>query len=222
MSRSYTYFITLVGLACAYVIIHLFFFTDLSTRSVPSDIFQGVLIGFGLAVVIAQVYARIKAAKVNGWTSAFGLGVPGNSMLLRAAHTLLFPGPVVVQEEAMYWRTNSDGAGHALDGQQNYRLHFPAGQLPPNDAFWSLTMGDAKNHFVPNSLNRYSVSDRSGLVPNADGSTDIYIQNTAPAGHESNWLPAPAGRFLLWLRVYIPGTAILNRTYTVPPVIKAK
>ena len=84
-------------------------------------------------------------------------------------------------------------------------MHFPAGQLPPNNAFWSLTMGDAKNHFVPNPLNRYSVSDRSGLVPNADGSVDIYIQNAAPAGHESNWLPAPSGNFILWLRVYLPG-----------------
>ena len=222
MSRAYTYFITLVGLACAYVIVRLFFFTDLSTRTVPTDVLQGILIGFGLAVVIAQVYARTKATKINGWTSAFGLGAPSNGVLLRAAHALLFPGPVVVQEEAMYWRTNSDGEGHTLNGHQNYRLHFPAGQLPSNDAFWSLTMGDAKNHFVPNSLNRYSVSDRSGLVPNADGSTYIYIQNTAPAGHESNWLPAPSGRFLLWLRVYIPGKAILNRTYVVPPIVKAK
>ncbi len=83
--------------------------------------------------------------------------------------------------------------------------------LPPNNAFWSLTMGDARNHFVANPLNRYSVSDRSGLVPNADGSVDIYIQNTAPAGHESNWLPAPSGNFILWLRVYIPGAGHSQR-----------
>ena len=101
-------------------------------------------------------------------------------------------------------------------------MHFPPGGLPPNNAFWSLTMGDAKNHYVANPINRYSVSDRSGLVPNADGSVDIYIQNAAPAGHESNWLPAPTGNFILWLRVYIPGAAILDGTYTVPPVIKAK
>lgn len=122
----------------------------------------------------------------------------------------------------MYWYTNSDGTGHTLDGRQNYIMHFPPGQLPPNDAFWSLTMGDAKNHFVPNPLNRYSVSDRTGLVPNADGSTDIYIQNTVPIDRESNWLPAPSGNFILWLRVYIPGAAILNRTYTVPPIVKTK
>ena len=220
MSRTYTYFITLVGAVCAFFIVRLFFFTDLSTRTLQSDILQGLLIGFGLAVVTAQVYARIKSTKVNGWISAFGLGAPGNGMLLRAAHALLFPGPVVVQEEAMYWRTNSDGTGSRLDGHYNYRLHFPAGQLPPNNAFWSLTMGDAKNLFVSNPLNRYSVSDRTGLVPNTDGSTDIYIQNTAPAGHESNWLPAPSGNFILWLRAYLPGATILDRTYTVPPIVK--
>jgi hypothetical protein len=222
MSRKYTYFIALIGVVCAYFIVRLFFFTDLSTRTVQSDVVQGALIGFGLAVVTAYIYARIKATKVNGWITMFELGVPGNGMFLRAAHAQLFPGPVVVPEEAMYWWTNADGAGHALSGTRNYVMHFPPGQLPPNKAFWSLTMGDTKNHFVPNPIDRYSVSDRSGLVPNADGSVDIYIQNVAPSGHESNWLPAPTDNFILWLRAYLPGAAILDRTYTVPPVVKTK
>src|SRR5882672_738044 len=133
MSRIYTYLVVLVGMVCAYFIVRLLFFTDLSTRTVQSDILQGILIGFGLAFVTAQVYARIKATKVDGWISMFGLGVPGNGMLLRAAHAQLFPGPVVVPEEAMYWWTNTDGAGHALGGVHDYRLHFSAGQLPPNN-----------------------------------------------------------------------------------------
>ncbi len=220
MSRTYTYLATLVGVVCAYFIVRLLFFTDLSTRTVQSDVLQGILIGFGLAFVTAQVYARIKATKVNGWITMFGLGEPSNGMLLRAAHAQLFPGPVNVPQEAMYWWANTDGAGHALSGVHNYIMHFPAGQLPPNNAFWSLTMGDAKNHFVPNTIKRYSVSDRSGLVPNADGSVDIYIQNTAPAGHEYNWLPAPTGNFILWLRVYVPGEAILDGTYKVPPIVE--
>ena len=86
----------------------------------------------------------------------------------------------------MHWTSKKDGASQTLSGAHDLILHFPAGQLPPNDAFWSLTMGDAKNHFVPNPINRYNVGDRSGLVPNAGGSIDIYIQNKAPAGHESN------------------------------------
>jgi len=216
------YLISIVGVVCAYFVVRLFFFVDLSTRTVPSDVLQGILIGFGLAFVAAQAYARIKATKVNGWIAMFGLGVPGNGMLLRAAHAQYFPGPVTVPEEAMYWWANVDGAGHTLNGEHDYIVHFPPGGLPPNNAFWSLTMGDAKNHYVPNPINRYSVGDRSGLVSNADGSVDIYIQDAAPAGHASNWLPAPRGNFILWLRVYEPDAAILNGTYKVPPVVKAK
>lgn len=221
MSKAYTYLIAIVGVVCAYFIVRLLFFIELSMRSVRSDVLQGVLIGIGLAFVTAQVYGRMKATKAGGWITMYGCGVPGNGMFLRAAHAWVFPGPITVPEEAMYWWTNEDGAGRTLDGRQAYVLHFPPGQLPPNDAFWSLTMGDARNHFVPNPLNRYSVSNRSGLVQNSDGSTDIYIQNTIPAGHESNWLPAPSGNFILWLRVYIPGASILDGTYTVPPVVKA-
>ena len=127
-------------------------------------------------------------------------------------------GPINVPQEALYWTTKVDEAGKKLSGDHNYIMHFLPGQLPPNKAFWSLTMGDAKNRFVANPLNRYSVSDRSGLAQNPDGSVDIFIQNVAPAGHASNWLPAPLGRFILWLRVYIPGEAILHGEYTVPPV----
>jgi hypothetical protein len=75
---------------------------------------------------------------------------------------------------------------------------------------------------VANPLNRYSMSDRSGTIQNADGSVDIYIQHAAPKGHESNWLPATSGNFILWLRVYLPGEAILNRQYIVPPINKVK
>lgn len=112
--------------------------------------------------------------------------------------------------------------GHGLSGARNYVMHFPAGGLPPNQAFWSITMGDNRNHFVANPINRYSVSDRSCLAQNADGSVDVFIQNAAPMGHESNWLPSPAGKFILWLRVYLPGEAILNGRYAVPPVVEVK
>jgi hypothetical protein len=220
MSRTYTYMAVLVGVVCGGFLINLLFFAH--TRTVRNDVLQGILIGAGLAFVTAQVYARIKATKVNGWTSMFGLGEPGNGVLLRAAHAQLFPGPVNVPQEAMYWWTHVDGAGHTLSGEHAYIMHFPPGGLPPNNAFWSLTMGTAKNRFVANPINRYNVSDRSGLMPNPDGSVDIYIQRDDPAGRESNWLPAPAGQFILWLRVYIPGAAILQGEYTVPPVVEVK
>jgi hypothetical protein len=219
MSRTSTYLAVLNGAICIYFFINIFFFSH-ATRTVRKDVVQGILIGFALAFITAQIYARIKATKVNGWITMYGLGEPGNGMFLRAAHAQVFPGPVNVPQEAMYWWTNTDGAGNALSGVHDYVMHFPAGGLPPNNAFWSLTMGDAGNRFVANPINRYSVSDRSGLVQNAGGSVDIYIQKTAPAGYESNWLPAPAGKFILWLRVYIPGQAILDGEYDVPPIKK--
>jgi hypothetical protein len=219
-NRTSTFLTALVGLICGLFIIYLFFFAH--SRTLRNDVVQGFFIGFGLAFVSAQIFARIKTTKVNGWLTMFGCGVPGNGMFFRAACAQIFPGPVNVPQEAMYWTTSGDSAGHTLSGQHNYIMHFPAGGLPPNDAFWSLTMGDAQNRFVANPINRYSVSDRSGFVPNADGSVDIYIQKAASAGHESNWLPAPAGNFILWLRVYMPGTAILDGEYKMPPIIKVK
>ncbi len=118
MSRTYTYYLAVLdGLICVYFIIRLVFFAQ--SRTVQSDVVQGILIGFGLAFVSAQAYARIKATKVNGWITMFGLGVPGNGVLFRAACAQLFPGPVNVPEESLYWWANSDGAGHTLDGRND-------------------------------------------------------------------------------------------------------
>ncbi len=193
-------------------------------RTMLLDIVQGILIGAGLAfITVLILLPNLYVTNVNGWTTLYGCGEPGNGLLLRAACNVKFSGPINVPQEAMYWTTSKDGTGQKLSGNHDYTLHFQAGGLPPNNAFWSLTMSDAKNRFVPNTINRYSVSDRSGLTPNADGSVDIYIQNAPPAGHESNWLPAPAsGNFILWLRAYLPGQAILDGKYQAPPIVEVK
>ena len=122
----------------------------------------------------------------------------------------------------MYWRTNVDGGGDPLSGAHDYVMHFPPEGLPPNDAFWSLTMANEKERFVANPLKRYLVGNRSGLVANADGSVDVYIQNRPPTGREANWLPAPLSHFRLWLRVYVPGAPVLDGKYVVPPVLKTR
>jgi hypothetical protein len=196
-------------------------FAIMFRRTIVSDVVQGIIIGGVLAFITAQIIMNAYVTTVNGWTTIFGCGEPGNGILLRAACANKFPA-VNVPQEAMYWTTSADGAGHTLSGEHAYILHFPPGGLPPNNAFWSLTMGDAQNRFVANPINRYCVSDRSGLVPNADGSVDIYIQNTAPTGHKSNWLPAPAGKFILWLRAYLPGAAIVDGEYKVPPIVETQ
>ena len=105
-----------------------------------------------------------------------------------------------------------------------YVMRFPKGQLPPARGFWSLTMYDAEYFFVPNVLNRYSISARQGLKSNPDGSVDLYIQKDSPgAAKESNWLPAPPGKFILMLRMYWPSEknpSILNGSWTIPAVKK--
>ena len=191
-------------------------------RTVFLDVIQGILIGAGLAFITIFIFPKAYVSQVNGWTTMVGCGEPGNGILLRGACAITFMGPINVPQEAMYWTTKVDGVGHTLSGAHNYVMHFPAGGLPPNKAFWSLTMGDAKNQFVANALNRYSVGDRTGLLQNPDGSVDIYIQKAAPTGHESNWLPTPSGNFILWLRVYLPGQTVLNGDYRVPPVVEGK
>ena len=194
----------------------------LRRRTIFSDVVQGIIVGGVLAFITFLIIAHTYVTKVNGWTTMYGCGEPGNGTLLRGACALIFPGPINVPQEAMYWMTRVDRTGHKLSGRKDYIMHFPAEELPPNHAFWSLTMGDARNRFVANPINRYSVSNRSGLVPNDDGSVDIYIRNAAPASHESNWLPAPTGKFILWLRVYLPDATILDGNYKVPPVMETR
>jgi hypothetical protein len=218
--RTYKIFITFIGAVCSYVIIKRFLSPD--SLTLRNALIQGFFVGFGLAVVTIEILARIKMARINGWVTAFGCALPGNGMFTLAAHTRIFPGPINLPQEAMYWKTSVDGAGRTLSGKHDYIMHFPPEGLPPNDAFWSLTMADAKERFVANPLDRYLVGDRSGLVANADGSVDVYIQNTTPAEHESNWLPAPSDNFRLWLRAYMPGAAVVDGKYTVPPVVEMK
>jgi hypothetical protein len=198
--------------------------TILTTLSVSHPV-QAIIVGAVLAFLTAQVImnAVLKAMTktVNGWSATTKAGQPGNGILARAAFARILPA-VNVAQEAAYWTTTKDSAGQTLRGQHEYVLQFPAGQLPPNEAFWSLTMTDVVGYMVKNPINRSSVGSRSSLAPNADGSIDIYLQHTAPADHESNWLPTPAGNFKLMLRAYLPGRAILDGEYHVPPVKRVR
>ena len=218
--RTYAYYTALIGAVCGWVVIR----RSVSPASLTlrNALVQGFFVGFGLAVVTIEIIARVKATRINGWITIFGCGVPGNGMFSgRVLPIISGPGQRPRRGDVLEITRKMARAKSSTDGR-NYMMHFPPGGLPPNDAFWSLTMGDARNRFVANPIDRYSVSNHSGLVPNADGSVDIYIQNTAPTGHESNWLPAPGGKFILWLRVYVPGAAILDGKYKVPPVVEGQ
>jgi hypothetical protein len=111
--------------------------------------------------------------------------------------------------EATYPFTRVDASGEALDGSKhNYTLTFPAGQLPPVNAFWSVTMYDGKSQLlIKNPIDRYLIN--SPMLPNmkknADGSLTLYIQKDSPgADKESNWLPAPNDTIYLVMRLYWP------------------
>jgi hypothetical protein len=111
--------------------------------------------------------------------------------------------------EAMYPLTKTLSNGDLLDGSKHdYTLTFPAGQLPPVNAFWSVTMYDGKTQLlIENPINRYLINSPMlpGMKKNADGSLTFYIQNKSPgADRESNWLPAPNGPIYLVMRLYWP------------------
>lgn len=122
-------------------------------------------------------------------------------------------------EEAMYPSGVFDNGHLPLNGSEKYLLHFAPGQTPPAKYFWSLTIYDINSQLVPNPYNKYSVGSYSPLQYNKDGSLDIYVQPTPPAGRESNWLPSPANTtFVVPLRVYGPKQAVLDRTYHYPTI----
>ena len=111
--------------------------------------------------------------------------------------------------EAMYPYTRVDANGETLDGSKhNYTITFPAGQLPPVNAFWSVTMYDGKSQFlIKNPISRYLIN--SPMLPsmkkNADGSLTLYIQKDSPGkAKEANWLPAPDDTIYLVMRLYWP------------------
>jgi hypothetical protein len=185
----------------------------------------GVAVGLVVAILVLPgfvILAKYEVMKTtsNGWVALPQCGKVGINFLEQAVCADELPAANVPQE-AVYWQTALDGAGHRLVGQNEYILQFPPGGLPPNDGFWSVTMYYTNHTMVNNPINRYWVTGTSGLVPNANGSVSIYIQNTQPPGNEStNWLPAPTGDFLLFLRIYQPGPSVINGSYVVPPVVK--
>src|SRR6478752_8292170 len=183
-----------------------------SQSGVVQGLILGAVLAFLTAILVMNAVGRAVTTTVNGWSAIRKCGQPGNGVLVRAACAKALP-VVNVFEEAAYWTTTRDGAGRTLVGGHEYVLRFPAGQLPPNDAFFSLTVTDVVGYMVRNPMGRSSFDDRSDLAKNADGAIDIYLQHEGPTGHARNWLPTPAGRFKLMLRAYLPGAAILDGTY---------
>ena len=114
----------------------------------------------------------------------------------------------------------ADADGNPVLGEHDYVLHFDKDELPPVDAFWSVTMYDAHGFQAANELDRFAIGDRDALQYNADGSLDLYLQHKSPgAGKESNWLPAPTGPLGVTMRLYAPKSSVLHGTWK-PPALR--
>lgn len=183
-------------------------------KRIPDIAFDRIMLQFKINKAITQQ---------NGWAFTTKTGIYGTDYLMRALITAIGLGANRPQD-AVYPTSKTDAEGHKYNGANNYVMRFPKGHLPPIEGFWSLTMYDDKYFFVSNPLNRYSVSARQNLQTNPDGSTDLYIQKDSPGkDKESNWLPAPAGDFILMLRMYWPSEtdpSIISGSWTIPAARK--
>jgi hypothetical protein len=158
----------------------------------------------------------------NGWLFFSKVGVYGTSYRQRAMITWYGLGANRPQD-AVYPTSEGPDILKKYNGSNKYVMHFNKGELPPANGFWSITMYDKDYFFVPNPINRYTVSSRNKFKANADGSVDLYVQRDSPGkDKEENWLPAPADEFVLMMRLYWPKEnppSLLDGTWK-PPAVK--
>lgn len=166
--------------------------------------------------------AGVGVGVVNNWIVAVdGMGSYGTNYDFRAFIAFIGLGANLA-EDAVYPSTSMDSDGNSIDGENKYVLHFEKDQLPPVNAFWSLTAYNSRDFLIENSINRFALGDRDDLKFNKDGSLDLYIQNTDPKGDKtSNWLPSTQeGLTNLTLRLYWPKESVLDKSWIVPAVKK--
>jgi hypothetical protein len=174
--------------------------------------------------IIAEAFTDGYLQKsVNGWNyppPATGRPSATRDWLFRAVQMLA--GFVANDpDEGTYLNVSVDGDGKPLTGANKYVIHFDKGGQPNVKAFWSVTMYDLKYNLIANPINRYSIGDRSGMKPDANGGLTIYVQKDSPGpDKETNWLPAPDRQFFMIMRTYLPAEDIVNQTWQ-PPKITA-
>ena len=172
--------------------------------------------------LMTQAFPRL-ARVTNGWSmNTDTMGVYGNFYLKRAIVARVGLG-ANQPEDAIYPVLVADADGAPLDGANNYLCHFAAGELPPVDAFWSVTMYDEHGFQAANPIDRFAIGDRDPLAYNCDGSLDIYIQHTSPGpDKEPNWLPAQPGLLGITMRLYAPHPEALDGRWNPPPVRRTR
>jgi hypothetical protein len=145
-----------------------------------------------------EAYTAQSGVVKQGWLINLKVGHYGTDYMARAWLSA-FGIPANAPKDAVYPVGLTDADGEPLDAaKHDYVIHFASkDELPPANGFWSLTMYDTGYFFVPNALNRYTLSERNDLKANADGSIDLYLQKDNPGPQkQSNWLPAKYGRFI--------------------------
>jgi len=190
-----------------------------------ADILRAIDEGVESAIRKIRAETMVIGSQVNGWNTTFkGFGsrqTMSGQYLLRAAAAMLALYGNDKEENSGFSRT-LDPDGQPLDASlKKYSVTFNKGQLPPTNAFWSLTMYNFPEiHLVENTINRYSIGDRNqGLKYNQDGSLTIYLQHESPGPkHEPNWLPAPNGPFAMSIRIYLPKQSVLNGSWNPPQI----
>ncbi|WP_053385128.1 DUF1254 domain-containing protein [Leucobacter celer] len=184
------------------------------------DVRAGIEEGVAAAHHAIEERGNALGALIGGWQDIPPMGDYGDDYLFRSAVAWKFIYTNSPQE-AIYPIAETDAEGEHLHGGEEYVLHFPAGELPPVDAFWSITLYESASRLMTeNAIGRYSIGDRTpGIRYAEDGSLSLYIQHGSPGPDlESNWLPAPAGRFYLNARAYIPRPSFLDGSYRLPAV----
>ena len=163
------------------------------------------------------------ARVVNYWSlNTDTIGVYGNYYLKRAIIAQQGLG-ANVPEDAFYPLNLGDESGKPLDGANKYTIRFANNEIPPAEAFWSITVYDPEGFQVANPISRFAVSSWMPFKRDADGSLTLYFQNENPGSdRQSNWLPAPKGPFNLTMRLYAPKSEALTGLWNPPPVIKVQ
>jgi hypothetical protein len=169
----------------------------------------------GMTDAAAWMIGASRSRRARPWAAHFGIGRYGSEHLVRALTAYKGLGALVA-EEAVYAMGDFDADGRSLDGRQRYLLRFEPGELPPVDAFWSVTLYDSDRFLYANGIGRHSIGDRTpGLRPDPDGGLSLRVGHTPPRD-AANWLPAPEGPFYLILRMYLPRSEV--RGWTIPPL----
>lgn len=200
---------------------------EIAFEALPENIQRAVQEGVDDAFAAITEASRMIGTEVDGWSTTFkGFGprsvVEGQDLTRAAAAKLALYGND--KEENSSYTRQKDDAGNFLDGSKaTYTLTFNREDLPPAEAFWSLTLYELPGvHFYDNAIDRYSIGDRTeGLSWNDDGSLTLYLQHERPeAARVSNWLPAPAGEFAIALRMYRPRPAVYTGQWQPPALVK--